>query len=91
MMNIRFDDYAFSKDSTQIKTLSDLPILGKKGNCVRKHQGFGLHLHHLISYVKRKASDTIIIIYDNNRGGNLFLYENGTNLVMVIISISKNI
>lgn len=26
MLNIRFDDYAFSKDSTQIKTLSDLPI-----------------------------------------------------------------
>lgn len=31
----------------------------------------------------------IFIIYTNNRVGNLLLFENGTKLVMVTISIAK--
>ena len=41
--SIRFDDHAFSKDSIQMKTLSDLSVLGQKGNSERNYQDFGLY------------------------------------------------
>ena len=71
-----------------MKTLPDFPVLGQKGNSAWKPSGLWVTSPNPIPWVKVKACDTILVIYNNNKGDNFLLFENGTKLGMVTISIA---